>query len=65
MPDGDTIGKSYHGKKEEALSLMNKGLLGGHNKENANEGDRHSQYSKKGSNPQGLPPTLNRQFYFT
>jgi hypothetical protein len=66
MPDGDTIGKYYHGKKEEALSLMNQGLLGGeHNKERANEGDRHSQYNKKGSNSQELPPTLNRQVYFT
>ena len=47
----------YIAKKEEALNLMDQGLLGGHNKEIADEGDRHSQYSKKGSNPQGLPPT--------
>jgi hypothetical protein len=71
MPDGDTIGKYYHGKKEEALSLMNKGLLGGGHKGYSllagrpMRGNRYGKYNKKGSNSQELPPTLNRQVYFT
>jgi hypothetical protein len=53
-------------QKKEALNLVDEGLLRGHNKEEiANEGDWHSHYIKKGSNPQELPPTLNRQVYST
>jgi hypothetical protein len=32
--------------KEEALNLVDKGLLGGQNKEIAEEGDRQTKYSK-------------------
>jgi hypothetical protein len=49
--------RNLQAKKEEALNLMDKGLLGGHNKEIAPmRGSRHRKYIKKGSNPQGLPP---------
>ena len=33
-------------QKEEALNLVDQGLLGGQNKEIANEGDWHANYSK-------------------
>jgi len=49
--------RNLQAKKEEALNLMDKGLLGGHNKEIAPmRGSRHREYSKKGSNSQELPP---------
>ena len=54
----DNTNTAIKPQKKEALNLVDEGLLRGHNKEIAPmRGSRHREYSKKGSNPQGLPPT--------